>query len=201
MKNIFTDIVSNRRWDPSVPCGSGSSLEYTLLLRQALPKFLARHQINSMIDVPCGDFSWMSLVPFAPEFQYIGGDIVEFMIENNQKTWPQKQFRVFDLTQDALPDVDLLFCRDCLFHLSEHDLSQVFDNIRSSNVKYVMTTSYISGHFNNHNIVTGGFRPISLEHTPFNLPAPLDSLEDGPTGAVVRKMCLWKRQDFDTVFK
>jgi len=200
MKDIFTSIIATRRWDPNVPCGSGSSLEYTRLLRQTLPAFLQRHGITSMIDAPCGDFSWMNLVDFGPDFNYIGGDIVEFMIEQNQRAWPNQQFRVFDLTQDALPEVDLLFCRDCLFHLSQSDLNRVFDNVRSSSVKYIMTTSYIPGHFDNRDIATGGFRPISLEHSPFNLPAPIDGLDDGPAGAVVRRMCLWKRQDFDSVF-
>jgi hypothetical protein len=201
MKDIFTNIVANRRWDPHVPCGSGSSLEYTHLLRHTLPDFLNRYQITSMIDAPCGDFSWMNLVSFPPGFQYIGGDIVEFMIEKNQSNWPDKDFRVFDLTQDTLPDVDLLFCRDCLFHLSQQDLVKVFDNVVSSNVKYIMTTSYISGHYDNRDIETGGFRPINLEQSPFNLPVPIDSLEDGPPGNIIRRMCLWNKEDLITALK
>jgi hypothetical protein len=201
MKDIFTDIIANRWWDPNVPCGSGSSLEYTQLLRDALPDFLVKHGITSMLDAPCGDHSWMSLIQFPSGFSYMGGDIVEFLIDQNKKQWPNKEFTVFDLTQDHLPDVDLLFCRDCLFHLSEKDLVKVFDNIRSSSVKYIMTTSYKSGHYSNHDIKTGSFRPINLELAPFNLPVPVDRLDDGVAGAVIRELCLWHKDDFTDALK
>jgi hypothetical protein len=200
MKDVFTNIIKNHEWR-DVPCGSGSTLEYTLLLRSTLPKFLNKHGINSMIDAPCGDYSWMNLVEFPDNFQYIGGDIVEFMIESNQLTWPKKDFRVFDLTQDKLPNVDLLFCRDCLFHLSENDILKVFDNMLSSSVKYLMTTSYLPANYDNCNIKTGGFRPINLEKAPFNLPTPIDSLDDGPANDLIRRMCLWNKNDLINALK
>lgn len=201
MKDVFTSIIANRSWDPGVPCGSGSSLQYTALLRNTLPDFLNKHNIESVLDAPCGDHSWMSLVDWPQHVQYIGGDIVDFLIEQNKSTWPDQNFTVFDLTQDRLPEVDLLFCRDCLFHLSEDDLVKVFDNIRSSRVKYIMTTSYLREHSDNRNIHTGAFRPIDLEAAPFNLPTPIDMLDDGVPGSVVRRLCLWTRDNFMNALK
>jgi SAM-dependent methyltransferase len=201
MKDIFTDIIKNRRWE-DVPCGSGSTLEYTKLLRDTLPNFLIKHNITSMLDAPCGDFSWMSLVNFPPGFRYIGGDIVNFMVKENQSKYSGRDFRVFDLTIDELPDVDMLFCRDCLFHLSEDDIKKVFDNVLASNVKYIMTTSYIESiGYSNQNIQTGAFRPINLERAPFNLPCPIDSLDDGPLEKIERRLCLWNVQDLQKAFK
>jgi len=200
MKEIFTEIIQTRRWQ-EVPCGSGSTLRYTQLLRETLPDFLIRHNINSMLDAPCGDFSWMSLVEFPENFVYQGGDIVEFMIKDNQYRYPKVDFKVFDLTQDRFPDVDMLFCRDCLFHLCEDDIKKVFDNLMSSSVKYIMTTSYLPSHCANHNIQTGDFRPIDLEQAPFNLPSPVDALDDGVPGEVIRRLCLWNVQDLQQAFK
>ena len=201
MKDIFTNIIKHRHWQ-DVPCGSGSTLEYTKLLRDTLPDFLIKHNITSMLDAPCGDFSWMSLVEFPPKFRYLGGDIVNFMVEDNQSKYPNQEFRVFDLTTDKLPNVDVLFCRDCLFHLSEDDIKKVFDNVLASNVKYIMTTSYIESiRYSNQNIQTGAFREINLEKEPFNLPAPIDSLDDGPTGRIERRLCLWNVQDLQQAFK
>lgn len=199
MKEIFTEIIQHRRW-LEVPCGSGSTLGFTQLLRDALPDFLIKHNINSMLDAPCGDFSWMSLVDFPKNFLYQGGDIVEFMVTENQYKYPDIDFKVFDLTQDSFPNVDMLFCRDCLFHLCESDIKKVFDNLLGSSVKYIMTTSYMSN-YSNHDISTGDFRPINLEQAPFDLPSPIDALDDGLPGEVVRRLCLWNVQDLQQAFK
>ena len=94
MKDIFTNIIKYRKWDHNIPCGSGSSLGYTEQLRKTLPAFLIKHRIQSMADMPCGDFSWMSQVEFPENFYYIGGDIVNFLIRKNQRKWPEKDFKV-----------------------------------------------------------------------------------------------------------
>lgn len=199
MKDVFTDIIANRRWNKKVPCGSGSSIPNTRFIRDALPGFLLKYRIGSMFDAPCGDHSWMSLIDFPKDFYYVGGDIVDFLIEQNRFTWPHKEFRVFDLTVDVLPEVDLLFCRDCLIHLSNDDLVRVFDNIVSSNIKYVLTTSYHGFNADNRNIETGQFRRLDLQREPFNLPTPIDFIEDG--APYRRKMCLWGKTDFAKAFK
>ena len=68
MKDIFEDIIKNRRWR-EVLCGSGSTIHYTKTLRESLVGFLQKHNINSMFDAPCGDYSWMSLVEFPDNFK------------------------------------------------------------------------------------------------------------------------------------
>jgi SAM-dependent methyltransferase len=197
MQKIFEDIIRNRRW-LDVPCGSGSTLEYTKYLRENLPAFLEQHGIRSMLDLPCGDHSWMGLVDFPQNFCYTGADILEFMIEQNRAKYPDKEFLVLDLCEDPLPPVDLLFCRDCLFHLSYSDIQRAFANIVRSDIKWVMTTSYVPEYSNNRDIQTGGFRPINLESAPFGLPAPIDRIADGVPGSQIRKLALWPREAFRT---
>jgi SAM-dependent methyltransferase len=198
MKKIFEDIITHRRWQ-DVTCGSGSTVAYTEPLRQALPGFLEQHNITSMLDAPCGDYSWMKLVEFSPGFKYQGGDIVEFMIEQNKKDYPDVDFRVFDLTTDPIPDVDMLFCRDCLFHLSLEDIDKVLDNIARSSVKYVMITSHYSG--KNRNIQTGDFRSVDFTKAPYNFETPIDSIEDWIPGHLPRRMSLWPRSVIERYFK
>ena len=192
MKHIFNNIIKRGDWRYSnTVCGGGSTLEYTEPLRNALPEFLTNHNINSMLDAPCGDYSWMQLVEFPAGFKYIGGDIVEFLIENNRQSHPSTEFLNFDLTTTPLPDVDLLFCRDCLFHLSYDDIMLVFKNIARSNIKYILTTSYYPGHYSNIDIKTGDFRPISLLEIPYSLPEPVDSIDDWIPEYAARRLCLW----------
>lgn len=193
MKEIFEDIIHNHRWC-DVLCGSGSTLTYTTRLRDDLPDLLATYQITSMLDAPCGDFSWMSLVAFPKPFTYIGADIVESMILDNRQNYPDVDFRVLDISKDRLPDADMIFVRDCLIHLSNVDVLRVLDNICSSSIKYVMLTSYKPAHAQINDIRTGDFRPINMQADPFNLPPPLASLDDGPPNSVIKTMDLWSTE-------
>ena len=151
-----------------------------------------------MLDAPCGDHSWMSLVDFGPDFCYTGADIVEFMIDQNRTNYPDKKFLVLDICQDPLPRADLLFCRDCLFHLSYKDIKRAFANIARSDFKWVMTTTYLPQHASNRDIVTGDFRPIDLLADPFDLPEPVDVISDGPAGQQIRQLALWPRKVFES---
>lgn len=189
MKTVFEDIIQNRRWR-EVVCGSGSTIENTQPLREQLVPFLQKHNINSMADIPCGDFSWMSQVKFPEDFRYIGGDIVGFMVEQARQKYPGVELIEFDLSQDPIPDVDLLFCRDCLFHFSLADIRLALDNISRSSVKYVMFTSYYNG--TNHDIQTGAFREVDFLKAPFSFSEPIDFIhEDIPGETHKRRLCLW----------
>lgn len=190
MKQIFQDIISKGHWNASkTVCGNGSTITYTDNLRQQLPDLLRKHNISSMFDAPCGDYTWMSQVQLPENVKYTGGDIVDFLIEQNLDKYPGVDFCVFDITQDALPDVDLLFCRDCLIHFSHSDIRLVLDNIARSNIKYVMMTSYSQS--NNEDIQTGGFRGVNFNHAPYNFETCLDSIKDWIPGYAERHMCLW----------
>jgi hypothetical protein len=149
-----------------------------------------------MLDAPCGDHSWMSLVDFDSDFCYTGADIVDFMIEQNINAYPDKKFLVLDICQDPLPTADLLFCRDCLFHLSYSDVQRAFANFARSNFKYIMTTTYIKPYSDNRDIATGQFRPLDLLSEPFNLPPPMDAVADGPPGEQIRQLAMWPREVF-----
>jgi hypothetical protein len=193
MKEIFSSIVNNGQWraDNTV-CGNGSTMVYTDHLRKELGSFLERHNIKSMFDAPCGDYGWMSETVLPKDLQYIGGDIVDSLIEKNCQQHPTVDFRMFDISQDTFPDVDLLFCRDCLIHFSHDDIRLVFENIARSNIKYVLMSSYPN--LNNTNIQTGGFRGINFNRAPYDFETAIDSIEDWIPGFEPRAMCLWSRE-------
>lgn len=177
MKDIFEEIISQRRWADAT-CGTGSRIDFTAPLREKLPSLLAQYNITSMLDAPCGDYSWMSLVEIPETVKYTGGDIVGFMIDKNRETYPGVEFIELDITSDALPEVDLLFCRDCLIHFGTADVQKTLQNIASSTIKYVLLTSYHDDCYSNRDIATGDFRPISFTKEPFDLGTPLESIVD-----------------------
>jgi hypothetical protein len=200
MKDIFENIIKNKKWKVH-PCGPGSTLEYTTNLRSQLGKTLKKHNITSMLDAPCGDYSWMSVTDLPSISAYIGGDIAEFLIKENSENYPNINFKTIDLTTDNLPDVDLLFCRDCLLHLSFEDIDKFFNNVSRSKIKYILTSNWFEDSTNERDINTGDWRYINFLKSPYNFENPLDSIIDYIDGFPRREMLLWPKSVIDNYIK
>lgn len=174
-KDIFQDIYQKHTWNINTEdsvSGEGSNAEQTLTLRKELPGLLKELNIQSLLDIPCGDFHWMQQVDLEG-IRYIGADIVPQLIQHNEKHYAheQRQFVLADLIRDALPEAELIFCRDCLVHLSLNDILSALQNIKSSGAIYLMTTHFPEEDINK-DIVTGGWRPLNFCLPPFNFPEP-----------------------------
>src|SRR5262245_53751330 len=158
--------------------GLGSELDATADLRAALPGFLARHQARSLMDIPCGDFNWLSTLEL--QIPYTGVDIVPAIVEANERRFAGagRRFLRLDLTRDPLPQADVVLCRDCLVHLSYENIFRAFANIRRSGARFLLTTTFLD-HHENADIEDGDWRILNLEKAPFNLPAPVDVLIEG----------------------
>lgn len=100
--------------------------------------------------------------------RYTGGDIVEVLIQENNKKYATGNisFITLDLTKDPLPNADIIIVRDCLFHLSYNDISLFLKNLSKSNIKYILTTGHTG--VDNADITTGSYRDINLFTKPFN---------------------------------
>lgn len=167
---VFKDIYQKNAWhDDESVSGTGSNLKQTQEIINQLPVIFKQYTIHSILDLPCGDYNWMKHVDLSA-INYIGGDIVPEIIENNNQQYANSSvsFVELNLITDKLPDVDLVFCRDCLVHLSIAQIKDALQNIKKSNAKYLLTTSFTKTKLN-RDIVTGDWRPINLEITPFNL--------------------------------
>jgi hypothetical protein len=195
---VFTEIYQRNSWgDPESASGAGSNKASTVNIRKELPRIIQEFDIRSIVDVPCGDFAWMKEVDL-PIDRYIGGDIVAPLIEENQKKYgnDKRRFMVLDLSRDPIPECDLIFCRDCLMHLSMDLILEAMRNMLHSKAKYLLTTSYEDGE--NAEIRTGEWFAIDLLIPPFSFPEPLRTIEDLMVGGMYRKerrMRLWHMDD------
>jgi Methyltransferase domain len=74
----------------------------------------------------------------------IGVDIVKEMIAANKKDFERGNvsFLELDMIRDDLPSVDLILCREVLFHLSFQDLCAAIVNFKKSKSKYLRATHY-----------------------------------------------------------
>jgi hypothetical protein len=126
VESIFDGIYQRTGWGGTESrSGRGSSLSETAAIREALPILVAELGIRSMLDIPCVDGHWMSQVVADIE-RYIGADIVPDLLIECRARWrtgsaTATEFARLNLVDDALPSVDLIFCRECLVHLSFSD--------------------------------------------------------------------------------
>lgn len=179
---VFTDIFSGNKWGgvDSVS-GSGSDLVQTKIIIEELPKLFREYSVHSVLDIPCGDFHWMKHVDM-DGVNYLGADIVNKLIDNNKQLFENNNiaFCKLNLIQDALPKVDIIFCRDCLVHLSYKDIFLALRNICDSEATYLLTTTFPARQ-SNRDIVTGDWRPLNLQVAPFFLPPPVALINEGCT--------------------
>lgn len=206
LESRFTEIFQINYWsDSQSVSGPGSTLSYTENLRKELPALFSKYKIESLFDAPCGDFGWMKYVMEKTSVRYDGGDIVAPLVAqlNDKHKSPQINFLHIDLTKDKFPKVDLMICRDCLFHLSFADTKLVFQNFVDANIKYLLTTTHIVGRdFKNKDIISGDFREIDLCAAPYNLPQDtLERITDWIPPFQPREMCLWSRDQVIAALK
>jgi hypothetical protein len=167
--------------------GGGSHMNTTKSIRKTLPMFWEHYNIRTFLDVPCGDFNWMKDIK-KDNILYFGGDIVEELIEQNNQKYKMKNisFKVIDITQDVLPTVDMIFCKDCLQHLSYENVFKTLRNFKSSKSKYLLTTSYPLT-LSNWDIFNGDYRPLNLRIKPFNLSKPIAKIHEKSKGYQMEK--------------
>jgi len=141
-KRAFARAYRNGAWTGTSESlsGLGSGLGATEALRAALPDALRQLNVRVLLDVPCGDWHWISHVVL-PIDRYIGGDIVASVVDRNRTRFAdgRHEFRVLDLWNDPLPTADLLLCRDALVHFSNADIWRALNNIVSSDITFLAT--------------------------------------------------------------
>jgi len=198
-KSIFNVIYDNQAWGTDSVSGGGSTLNQTTSVRIMLPKLFRELKIDTVVDAPCGDYLWMDRTSLDVKC-YIGIDIVPDLIKSNQEKYSNEkvEFQCADITKDKLPQVDIIICRDCLVHFSNRNIKKALCTFKSSNSKYLLTTTYPGLAKHNWNIVTGMWRPVDLQKPPFNLPEPLAILNEHCTENTDYKeksLGLWKIDD------
>jgi hypothetical protein len=177
--DVFGQIYRTNHWGGDTSkSGRGSDGDQTGEVAAGLRRIVAACGVRVLLDLPCGDFNWMKGAGLEIA-KYIGGDIVPELVSINRERHgsESREFAVLDISAGPLPDADLLFCRDCLVHLSNDDIGKALDVIRRSGIRYLLTTTFTECD-GNADIVTGDWRIINLEKPPFSLPPPLELINE-----------------------
>jgi hypothetical protein len=125
--------------------------------------------------------------------KYIGADIVQAVIDENDKQYgsADKQFISLDGSVDPLPrGIDAVLCREVIFHLSFKDGLALVRNVCASGATYLIATQ-MKHDSENQDTYTGGFRPIDLTKAPYHFPQPMEVIADNAISDN-RSLCVWK---------
>lgn len=162
--------------------GPGSYKENTIEVRSLIKQVVHDNKISTILDLGCGDWNWMSdLISELREnhsISYIGWDANQNLINKLNSNYKNETTEFFkkDITSEQYPEVELIICRDVLFHLKPSLIQRVLNNVKSSSAQWLITTSYnvnINKTENeirvNNNINDWYFHLINLDVTPYNM--------------------------------
>lgn len=195
-KSVFLHHYEANVWgNAETVSGAGSTLQYTEHIRRVIPEIVDELGIKVILDAPCGDYNWFRLIQWKKSIVYVGGDIVEPLVERNRALHgnDSTNFIMLDVAKDHLPMANLWICRDCLFHLSNSDIFLALANFLQSDIAYMLVSTH-SECKKNSDIPTGSFRLLNLQLEPFSLGEPARVINDWIEGYPVKHLCLWERE-------
>ncbi len=191
--------------EPESYCGEGSYISNTVEIRRFLTEVLKQQGVRSMIDIPCGDWNWISLVDLSG-VDYTGYDNDEGFIRDNRELYPEHRFEIIDAREFTnWPRVDLILCRDFFIHLPNKDNLRILNGFRKSGSTWLMSTSfdYLTENtdltdeqktveYSRHHRMS---RFVNLEIVPYNLGKPRLAIRENHHVCKDRIVGLWRLND------
>lgn len=145
--DLFDAVYRERMWGGTQEqtSGWGSHGEHSSKYVDFVRDFIGRNNIQSILDVGCGDFQIGSRI-CGDVSRYIGADVSSFIIERNATVFSKLsnvQFMALDVCADPLPQADLITIREVLQHLSNADIALALNNIERSQARFALVTEHL----------------------------------------------------------
>lgn len=103
--------------------GGGSIFAFSKPYYNYLVKFLREHQITSVVDLGCGDWTFSKHIDWTG-IDYKGFDVVGSVIEKNKQKYSSETIQFFagNFLEEEIPSADLLICKHVLQHMPNRDI-------------------------------------------------------------------------------
>ena len=189
-KKIFTSIYKSNHWvqnSSRLPnefvsvSGHGSNIntEQHKLLVKNFTEVINKYEINSILDMPCGDFLWIKEIIKNNQIKYLGIDIVDELIKKNLNQYKSDNINfltknIIDFSENT--HFDLIIIRDLFIHINNSQIRKILHNLKKLNFKYLALNSY--NNEENKDVIIGQHRKVNLLIDPFNLNKPIYSFKD-----------------------
>lgn len=205
-KQVFTNIYEKNLWGGG--SGQGSKVENAGPFLDYLQSFIDTQEISTIVDIGCGDWELMKTIRIPDYIKYLGLDIVDHIVAENQKKYARNNVKfetVDDIKNLAAYKGDLLIIKDVLQHWENNKIIYAINNI-VPNFKYAIIVNGINlpGFDYNKNLDTrvGDMHILNLEEAPFsmkNLQIIMDY--DLVTFKERKRIYLYVRDKSDPLFK
>ena len=176
---IFTNIYENCIWannnnkNYKGGSGGGSELNYNIInYIPFLKSFIINNNINTIIDLGCGDFTCgKHIYENIENIKYYGYDAYEKVIEENKNNFnePKYNFKHLDILNDKklIIEGDLCILKDILQHWSNKDIYSFLDYLyENKKYKYILLVNCCNQVADDQDINTGEGRPLSCNYFP-----------------------------------
>jgi SAM-dependent methyltransferase len=166
LRSTFETIYDRGVWGGG--SGAGSDLRNTVVYVAYVQHLMERFDARSIVDLGCGDWRFSKHLKFGDR-RYLGVDIVASVIAANEAAYGSGtiRFERADVTAFAIPECDLLLCKDVLQHVSNANVRVILERSRAARVA-VFTNDY---HPANEDCPNGSTRPLDITAAPFSVPA------------------------------
>ena len=184
--SVFSRIYANNWWLHG--SGPGSDPKHAKEYVNLIQIYFNDPRFNTFVDLGSGDWQFMRYISIPNNKMYKGYEVVPSLVETVRQRYAKAnvQFHsVKDLQDfhDQHITGDLLIVKDVMQHWPNSEIAYFLHNILP-NFKYALITNDLINTFPPLNFDTelGGFRPLSLTMTPFNMKNVKIVLEyKGPT--------------------
>lgn len=169
MRAAFERVYGDKTWHNG--SGPGSGTAETAIWREFLTAYMNKHDIQSVLDLGCGDWQWASLMDWrALGADYHGIDVVPSVIEINRgrHAAPGITFECADINRCNLPAADLIICKEVLQHWPLADIA-MFRRRVHWRPRVLVVNDYVPM-WVNPDIRPGGYRPLDFSAPPLNWP-------------------------------
>ena len=191
-------ILAQARYSNWVPgkTDDESTLSATAVLRKALPIAIRDLNAKTLLDIPCGDMTWMSRLRL-PVDAYFGADIRRDVIAYCRKRFGKgRVFDVMDILDSPLPRCDVVLVRDLFTHFGFDAIARSIRNIKNSGSEYLIASHYPKqGENPGPRNRTGRWFPINLCLPPYSFPEPERIIDDMPIGVRPKMLGVWCVKD------
>lgn len=168
---VFDDIYRNEIWGKGQGSGGGSSPEITKEYREYLSNVLSKQDINSVVDLGCGDWQFSKLIDWS-KVNYLGLDCVQKLIDENKKLYGSENinFLYNDSTEEFDYEGDLLIVKDVFIHWPNRQIINFINKIiKQKSFKYLLITNQNKkDYLLNKDISIGEFHNLDFNQPPFN---------------------------------